>query len=153
MSEATTAVLAIWALAIAGTDLRQLRVPNSLLLLVFVPAVLIQFLNGCGLLAVGPIDAVIGLGLGLGLGLPGYMARQFGAGDVKYMAVLGLLCGWRGILTILLVAALMLGLLSVISFVHARIQQRKSGRLPAAVALTSGFLFFLFLSRKFDHGF
>lgn len=137
---------------IAGTDYRQLRVPNSLLLLVFVPALLIQFVNGAGLLGLGRIDALTGLGLGLALGLPGYAVRQFGAGDVKYMMVLGLLCGARGILAIVLASALVLGLMSVVFLVHARVRQRKPGRMPAAVALSAGFLLFLVLSGTFDHG-
>ncbi len=145
-------LLSIWALVIAGTDLRQLRVPNSLLLLVFVPAFLIQFLSGIGLLGMSPVDALVGLSIGLALGLPGYAARQFGAGDVKYLVVLGLLCGPRGILAILLASALVLGLMAVIVAVHARIRHRKPGRMPAAIALSSGFLLFLFLSGKFDHG-
>jgi len=148
----TTGLLSIWALVIAGTDFRQLRVPNSLLLLVFVPALLMQFLNGTGLLGLSPVDALIGMGIGLALGLPGYAIRQFGAGDVKYLVVLGLLCGPRGILAILLASALALGLMAVIVAVHARIRQRKPGRMPAAIALSSGFLLFLFLSGKFDHG-
>lgn len=145
-------LLSIWALVIAGTDFRQLRVPNSLLLLVFVPAILIQFVHGTGLLGLSPIDALIGMGIGLALGLPGYAIRQFGAGDVKFLGVLGLLCGPRGILAILLVAALVLGLMAVIAVVHERSRQRKPGRMPAAIALSSGFLLLLFLSGKFDHG-
>lgn len=146
-------LLSLWALVIAGTDVRQLRVPNSLLLLVFVPAILIQSLNGTGLLGTTLLEALIGMGLGLALGLPGYLVRQFGAGDVKYLAVLGLLCGSRGILAILLAAALVLGLMSIVVVLHARIRKRKPGRMPAAIALSSGFLLFLLLSGKFDHGY
>lgn len=148
----TTGLLSIWALVIAGTDFRQLRVPNSLLLLVLVPAVLVQFIHGTGLLGLHPTDALIGFGAGLLLGLPGYAVRQFGAGDVKYMAVLGLLCGPGGMLAILLAAALVLGLMAAVLLVYARIKQRKPGRMPAAIALSTGFLLFLILSGKYDHG-
>ncbi|MBA4283923.1 MAG: hypothetical protein C0434_00120 [Xanthomonadaceae bacterium] len=148
----TTGLLSLWALVIAGTDFRQLRVPNSLLLLVLVPAALVQFIHGTGVLGLNSTDALTGFGAGLLLGLPGYAVRQFGAGDVKYMAVLGLLCGLGGILAILLAAALFLGLMAMALLVYARIRQRKPGRMPAAIALSAGFLLFLILSGKFDHG-
>jgi prepilin peptidase CpaA len=149
----TSGLLSLWALVIAGTDFRQLRVPNSLLLLVLVPAALMQLIQGAGLLGVGNADALSGFGIGLLLGLPGYALRQFGAGDVKYMAVLGLLCGPRGILAITLVAAILLGLMSVSVAVIARLQRRQPGRMPAAIALSSGFLLLLILSGNFAHGF
>lgn len=148
-----TGLLSLWALVIAGIDFRQLRVPNSLLLLVLVPALLVQFINGTGLLGQSPTAAVIGFGIGLLLGLPGYVIRQFGAGDVKYMAVLGLLCGPAGIIAIVLASALMLGLMAAVLVLYARMKQRKPGRIPAAIALSSGFLLFLILSGKLDHGF
>jgi len=148
-----TGLLALWALVIAGTDFRQLRVPNSLLLLVLVPALLMHVVNGTGPLGQSPTAAGIGLGLGLLLGLPGYALRQFGAGDVKYMAVLGLLCGPAGVIAIVLVSALVLGLMAAVLVVYARMKQRKPGRMPAAIALSLGFLLFLILSGKLDHGF
>lgn len=146
-------LLSIWALVIAGTDLRQLRVPNSLLLLVLVPALLIQFLNGVGLLGLAYPDALLGMGLGFLLGLPGMVTRQFGPGDVKYMAVLGFLCGPAGTGEVLLVAALVLGLMSLVVWGRAWRKQQKPGRVPAAIAISAGFLFFLYQSGTFDHGF
>ncbi|WP_293367520.1 prepilin peptidase [Nevskia sp.] len=144
--------LSIWALVIAGTDFRQLRVPNSLLLLVFVPAVLFQFLNGAGILGPSLSAALVGMGVGLASGLPGYLLRQFGSGDVKYLAVLGFLSGPAGIVAILLVFALVLGLMAVVVSVRGRMSRSNPGRIPAAIALSSGFLTFLFLSGNFDHG-
>jgi len=145
--------LALWALVIAATDVRQLRVPNSLLLLVLVPALLVQLINGSGVLGIGHADAALGFAAGLGLGLPGYTLRQFGAGDVKYMAVLGLLCGPRGVLAIVLLAALVLGVMAVAAVIRARMTRRPPGRLPAAVALSAGFLLLLVMSGNLIHGF
>lgn len=145
--------LSIWALVIAGTDLRQLRVPNSFLLLAFVPALLSHIALGTGILGLGLPDALLGMAAGLALGLPGYAIRQFAAGDVKYLVVLGCLCGPPGIVAISLAAALVLGLMAVIALLRARIRKRKPERLPAAVAISSGFILLLVLTGRFDHGF
>lgn len=145
-------LLSIWALVIAGTDLRQLRVPNSLLLLVFIPALLIQFLNGVGVFGLTYTSALLGMGLGFLLGIPGLFTRQFGAGDVKYMAVLGFLCGPAGTGEVLLPAALVLGLMSLVVWGRAYYKKCKPGRVPAAIAISLGFLLFLYQSGKFDHG-
>jgi prepilin peptidase CpaA len=85
--------LGLWAAVIAVYDWRQLRVPNALLLLMLVPAVLALIFDTHGLLGAARLSSLGGMVLGFALTLPGYVLKRFGAGDVKFAAVIGLLLG------------------------------------------------------------
>lgn len=143
-------LLSVWALVIAAYDAWRLRVPNLLLAAIAAPALVAEVAFGKGLLGVGPVDAGLGLALGLLIPLSGYVVRLLGAGDVKYGAVLGLLCGVAATGRILLVSGLVLGVMSLLALVESRWRQRPPRRLPAAVALSSGFL--VQLASEFGHG-
>jgi prepilin peptidase CpaA len=143
-------LLSIWALAIAAHDAWRLRVPNLLLVVIAAPALVAEVAYGRGLLGIAPVDAVLGLLLGFLVPLSGYVVGLLGAGDVKYGAVLGLLCGLAPTGRILLVSGLVLGVMSLLALVESRWRQIPPRRLPAAVALSSGFL--AQLASEFGHG-
>lgn len=135
---AASYALGVWAGAVAWSDFRHRRVPNLLLILQLVPALLALAVNGRGLLGVALLPSLLGLLVaGLPL-LPGYALGHMGAGDVKFAACIGLLLGPGGALEMLLIAALLIGVVSagVLWMQGAAGRQR---RLPAAPAFAAGF--------------
>jgi prepilin peptidase CpaA len=87
--------LLAFAAAVAIIDLRRQRIPNALTVPAAAVALVMNFvLYG----AAGAQQSAAGLVLGLGLFLPFYLARGFGAGDVKAMGALGAFLGPKGAL-------------------------------------------------------
>lgn len=147
---------------IAGSDLIARRVPNALLVVV---VVLQCVLLAAGLAQVRWVQAFTGLAAGLAGLLPFYLLRMMGAGDVKFAAVIGLMCGpWTLFLTWLLasvcagihaVVVLTINASPVLSVVndnweHSRVAQylqvRRQGRrgIPYAAYLAVSVLFLQF---------
>lgn len=83
----TTALL--WALIVAGVDLRSRCIPNGLLLAAAVPGVAVFFFHDHGWLDQSLRVSAIGMLVPLLL-LPGFLLKQLGGGDVKFAAC----CGW-----------------------------------------------------------
>lgn len=137
--------LAIWAAAVAFKDWRSHRVPNAALLLLLVPALLALIVNGKGLLGVGVVPSILGLLVAGGILLPGYALGKMGAGDVKLAGCMGLLLGPAAACKMLLVAALVIGALSVMVWVyHRNVANIGKRRIPVASALAVGFILQLF---------
>jgi len=136
-----TGLLAIWALAVAISDVRQRRVPNLLLILLAVPAVLTLVVNHHGLLGAGIWDSLAGLVLGTAPLLAGYFIRQVGAGDVKLSGLQGLVLGMGGSVKALLISGIVLGAITALALLNfGKKEQTRLMRLPAAVALVVGFI-------------
>lgn len=130
--------LGAWAGAVAWIDFRHRRVPNVLLLLMLVPALLALGINRSGLLGVDILPSIAGmLVAGIPL-LPGYALGQMGAGDVKFAGSLGLLLGPGAALEMLLIAAALLGAVSAAVWWSARGAVRNL-RLPAAPVFGAAF--------------
>jgi prepilin peptidase CpaA len=87
------ACLVAFVIAVAVTDMTSRRIPNALTVAAALVGMLSNFLaaGGWALLA-----SVLGLLLGLAMFLPFYLARGFGAGDVKAMAAVGAFLGPKG---------------------------------------------------------
>ena len=145
--DAVVAALLIWATVIAVTDWRVRKVPNPLLLAALLPAGLVLIWRGEGLLGATPVVSLTGLLCGLLLALPGYFLGQFGAGDVKLSAVLGLLLGQPAILSALLLAAVALGVMAAVTRLRAGAEAARKIRLPAAIALSGGFAVVMLVTR------
>ena len=108
-------VLQLVLLAVALTagiwDLRTRRIPNWLVL----SGLLLGFLlNGFLFLGPGLLHAAAGFGLALLIYFPLYLLRGMGAGDVKLMAALGAIAGWRLWLSIFILSGLLGGVLAVV---------------------------------------
>ncbi|MDP3858544.1 MAG: prepilin peptidase [Stagnimonas sp.] len=144
--EAIVAALLIWAVLVAIVDWRSRKVPNLLLLAVLLPAGAVCFWRGQGLLGVSLPGSFIGLVVALLLTLPGYLVSRFGAGDVKLAAVMGFLQGSDAVLLSLLLAALLLGAMSLLMVLQLGLESARKLRLPAAVALSGGFVGVLLVS-------
>ncbi|MDB5974819.1 MAG: prepilin peptidase [Nevskia sp.] len=139
MGSVIPSLLVIWALAVAGYDLRQRRVPNLLLLVVAVPAVLSFGVFRQGLLGMGGGSSLLGLVVCALPYLPGYIWGKVGAGDVKFAGLQGFLLGGVGAFKAFIVSAVALGLIAVFAAL-AKSDRVHASRLPAAVALAVGFL-------------
>ena len=92
LAPAIIAVVLVLALVAAIWDLRTRRIPNWL--------VLTGLIAGFGLNGVlsglaGLEAALIGMLTGFGIYLALYLLHAMGAGDVKFMAAVGSLVGWR----------------------------------------------------------
>jgi prepilin peptidase CpaA len=139
MGSCIAGLLAIWALAAAAFDWRQRRVPNLLLLVVAVPAVLAFAVLRHGLLGSGIGSSLAGLFIGTLPWLPGYALGMVGAGDVKLSGLQGFLLGAAGSAMAFLVGAVTLGFIALFTRL-LRPQSVQPSRLPAAVAIAVGFL-------------
>ncbi len=118
---------------IAGyTDWRSRRIPNWLT----VPGLLLGVVaNSLSLGWVGARDSLLGAGLGLLLLLPFVMIRALGAGDWKLVGALGAFLGPQNLITVLLAAILVAGVMAVILVIwKKRFRQtlRNLGRMLAA---------------------
>lgn len=145
--EVIFAALVAWCIAVAAVDWRQRRIPNWLLLVALIPAVLTLVLRGQGLLGASLISSLFGAVVCFCLLLPGYLRSMLGAGDVKLAAVCGLVLGFDAGLRGLLLAALLLGGMSLFAVARLGRQSARSLRLPAGIALGGGFIAVLLLSR------
>ncbi len=109
----------LFCLGICFSDIRVRRVPNWLIILG------IAF-HGCWLLtpqpwpphnshvySAMPIPALIGLLVGLALFFPLWRFKAMGAGDVKFMAVLGFCIGLAGLFPALIIGSLLAGVHAV----------------------------------------
>jgi len=91
---AAAGVLIVWACAVAWMDLRHRRIPNVLSLGGWLVGALHLFIVGHSPLGASASSSWLAAGLALLVTLPGYMVRQLGAGDVKFLVALGLLTSW-----------------------------------------------------------
>ena len=83
----------LFVAAVAACDSTTHRIPNWLT----IPAATVGFATSVASAGVsGAVTSVLGLLVGLGLFMPFFLARGFGAGDVKAMAAVGALLGPQG---------------------------------------------------------
>lgn len=78
-----------WLAACALQDARQRRISNLLTLGALAAALLHLLCFGSSITGASPQAATLALGVACLLSLPGYLARQMGAGDVKMLLALG----------------------------------------------------------------
>ena len=91
---AAAGVLVVWACAVAWMDIRHRRIPNALSLGGWVVGAAHLVILGHSPLGAPASSSWLAAGLALLVTLPGYMLRQLGAGDVKFLVALGLLSSW-----------------------------------------------------------
>lgn len=131
------ALLCVWIATISWFDWRKWRVPNAALILVLVPAILALVFQGQGLLGERWLSSLGGMALGFALTFPGYLTRRFGAGDVKFAAVLGLLLGVARGFEMVLVASLLMG---AVALALLKLQLSRHTKFPAAPLLSAAFV-------------
>jgi prepilin peptidase CpaA len=121
LAPALQVLLAAVALIAGVYDIRYRRIPNWLVL----PALLVGLLlNGFLYYGPGLRESALGIGLALLVDMPLYLLRARGAGDVKLMAAIGAIVGWRGWLAIFILSAILGGVFAVIlTLARGRLRQ------------------------------
>lgn len=110
------ALFLILCFVVAAYDILFRRVPNSVLvsaLFVHIGYLLIQ---GHGIDGIDVSQSLIGAGIGLTVFIPLYALRAMGAGDVKFIAVLGALLGLKYLAIAWLIGSVLAGLHAVIFY-------------------------------------
>lgn len=148
MSAAITGLLLLWALLIAVADWRWRKVPNSLLLALLLPALVMLLLNGQGLQSAAWWPSLLGAAMALVVTLPGYLVSKLGAGDVKLAIVMGLVQGWPLAAYTLMASALLLGSMALLMVLHFGFANARTVRMPAAIAFVGGFIATLLLHSR-----
>jgi prepilin peptidase CpaA len=112
--EAVTAALLAWLVVVAVVDLKSRRIPNLLILPIFVMGSLALAVQQTTLLTGLPwTSGLAGSGIAAAPWLTGYVLGKGGAGDVKFAATLGLLVGAEVALVGTLLAMALFGALSL----------------------------------------
>jgi prepilin peptidase CpaA len=116
LAPATQIVLALIVLIAGYYDIRWRRIPNWLTLPSLVIGLALNyFLYGTGTLSTpGLASAFIGVLLAMLLNFPLYLLHARGAGDVKLLAALGALIGWRDWLAVFILSGIIGGILAVV---------------------------------------
>ncbi|MCX4187518.1 prepilin peptidase [Methylophaga sp. OBS4] len=104
-------LIGLWAFCCGFFDLTQRRLPNMLTLGMHVPALLILLITGQGALGASWFSCLSAWGVAIILTLPAYAMKWLGAGDVKLLAAIGLLCGLPVLLFCFAIAGLLAGTL------------------------------------------
>jgi prepilin peptidase CpaA len=95
-------LLGAWALVLGVHDQLRGRLPNLWLAPALIFAIMWMLVFGESPTSVGIAHAWMGFGVAFALLLPGYALRQVGAGDVKFLAVMGLFLGPAGVLVVII---------------------------------------------------
>ena len=115
-------------------DLRSREIPDWLSLCLFGVAVVS---TGFGLHKVGWLDLSLGVALGFSVGALLFRLGGFGGGDVKLLASLGGVLGWRNELGVMFWIALWGALFAIVAGL------RKEKEFPYAPAIALGLLAFI----------
>ncbi|WP_382272486.1 A24 family peptidase [Herminiimonas glaciei] len=101
---------AFLCVAVIVYDVLFRRVPNGLLLLFLLAHTACMIVAGHGIGGIDVWRSVTGLTLGLIVFVPLYVWRVMGAGDVKFLAIIGALLGLKGLFVVWLIASVLAGL-------------------------------------------
>ncbi len=141
----------VWCLAILALgmcmaldwDLREQRIPNTLIVFLLLTGVVMQTFgpaNGRGGLfdyfpgAIGLGAALLGALVGLTLFLPLYLLRAMGAGDVKLMAALGAFVGTSDVIGLALCVLVAGGVIGVVRMLLKRNAKQVMGNVKLIFA-------------------
>lgn len=87
-------LVVVWCLSVVCFDLHQRRIPNTLVLVACVVAIVNVLFTGHTILGASWQSMLMGVGIGLVLTLPACALRLLGSGDVKLMFALTLMGSW-----------------------------------------------------------
>jgi prepilin peptidase CpaA len=126
-------------------DISTKKIPNLLSLGAASTGLFWLLFTGETVIASGWLTAVLGIILALLLTLPGYVTRTLGAGDVKLLCAIGLLCGLRIVTEVFLFAAMVAGLGAILYIYCDRYtnQVRVRKPIPFGAALAAALIFSL----------
>ncbi|WP_076593100.1 prepilin peptidase [Herminiimonas arsenitoxidans] len=111
-----TVLLVFLCITIVCYDLLFRRVPNGVLLLALLAHTGYLIVMGHGIAGIDVWQSLIGGVLALIVFVPLYAWRAMGAGDVKFLVVLGVLLGLKGLVVAWLIGSLLAGLHAVVFY-------------------------------------
>jgi len=106
--------ITLWALGLAANDLRSRRLPNTWLIAGIAFGVVIYVATSSMPLGVGLLEAALAMALALACFVPFYLAGWMGAGDVKFLAVIGWLGGFEVLFAVVLFGSLLAGFVALV---------------------------------------
>lgn len=133
-----TLLLIAWAATAALYDWRQQRLPNWLTLGGLGIGLIWIWMSGSVLLGGDPSRNGLAAGIAAAVLLPAYLAGWLGAGDVKFVAAMGILGGAAVLLPTLLMACIVAGFGALLVLV--REGRGRGRRIPFGVGLALGFI-------------
>lgn len=119
-------ITALWALILAGSDVRFRRLPNVLTLGALAFGLIWLLITGNTWLGGPGWSGLMGLAAAFFALLPSYAERQLAAGDVKFMMAIGVLAGATPLLGIYLLAALITLVVILLEYLWRGQVQRKT---------------------------
>lgn len=136
-------LVVIWCVTVLIADLAYRRIPNWISLGAIAVALAMFAYSGKSLLGASWLSMLLGVVVALSLTLPGYLMHQLGAGDVKLLAAIALLAGWKAVLVSFCVGALLTALVALVVMAGARYASYQLSHrrwLPFGAALSIGLL-------------
>lgn len=110
----TTALIIFLCLIVVAYDILFRRVPNSVLFIALLVHIGYLIATGYGIGGIDVWQSLIGAGIGLIVFIPLYALRAMGAGDVKFLAVLGALLGVKYLAIVWLMGSFFAGVHAVV---------------------------------------
>ena len=140
----STAVLLLWGIPIVYFDLTRHRIPNFLTYSGLLAGLLLFLLFRRDQLVNYPVAFLIGFGVYYLC----YMFGWIGGGDVKLMAMVGLLGGKRFLVEVMLYSAVIGGLiaLGVALYLLFRARSPRGANIPYGTAIVAGIYLVIFTS-------
>jgi prepilin peptidase CpaA len=113
-----TGLLLLLLFAAAWNDVRSHRIPNKLVFVGTITAIVFNAIAPLEMGGLGILDSLAGLAVGVVALLPLYLLRIMGAGDVKLMAMTGTFLGAEGTAAAFMCVLLSGGVLALCAALH-----------------------------------
>lgn len=134
-------LVVVWCLSAVYFDLHKRSIPNTLVLVACVVAIMHVLFTGHSMLGASWQSMLMGVGIGLVLTLPAYALRLLGSGDVKLMFALTLMGSWYFTMLAFVIATMLaiLFILTHLLLLQLRSDSKKSKRwIPYGAAFSAG---------------
>lgn len=134
-------LVVVWCLSVVYFDLYKRRIPNAIILVACVAAIVHVLFTGHTILGGSWQSMLMGAGIGIMLTLPTYALRILGSGDVKLMFALALMSSWYFTLLAFVIATMLaiLFILTHLLLAQFRCDNKKPKRwIPYGAAFSAG---------------
>lgn len=134
-------LVVVWCLSVVCFDLHQRRIPNTLVLVACVVAIMHVLFTGFTILGASWQAMLMGVGIGLVLTLPAYALRLLGSGDVKLMFALTLIGSWYFTILMFVIATFLAIVFILINPILAKLHsdiRRPKRWIPYGAAFSAG---------------
>lgn len=120
-------ILTFWAATLAASDVRHRKLPNVWLLAGLALGAVVLIARGTMPFGHLVLEGVLALALALACFVPFYLAGWMGAGDVKFLAVIGWLGGFETLFAVFVIGSLIAGIAGIVIRGFPRAWRRLTG--------------------------